>query len=400
MLAWWAGLISWIGNGAMFIALPVYVYSRTDSTVATALSVMTGAFATTVLGQVAGVFVDRWHHRRTLIWVNLALAVVTLAFLIGLNLPWWTILPVALAQAALSQFLGPAENALLPTLVGEHLLPAANSLNALNNNLARLIGPALGGVLVARSGFAGVVIMDALSFVLAAGLLLLMRVEDGPHQPATTRQPGAFGQEWLAGLRAVQGQPLLMLSFGLAALVGFGEGFISALMAPWVSTTLRGGGLELGYLMSVQAVGGVLAGALLATFAGRFSTVKLLGWSALLSGLLLAVIFNYALVYPILWPALVLTALAGLPFTAWGTAQMLNLQQESVPEVRGRVFGSYFALFGGAQFLGMAVSGVLGDRLGVQIINVDAMTYLLAGVVALTAVGRYGRKHLVSPQPD
>ncbi|MBB5234661.1 hypothetical protein HNQ09_002104 [Deinococcus budaensis] len=123
-------------------------------------------------------------------------------------------------------------------------------------------------------------------------------------------------------------------------------------MAPWIKVMLDGGGLELGSLMSVQAVEGMVAALLLAGFAQQVSAVRLLGWG-------------------------------GLPFTAWGTAQMLLLQTESEPELRGRIFGAYFALFGGAQFVGMALSGILGDWAGVLVINVDAVTYLLAGMLAL-----------------
>jgi len=130
MLMWWAGLVSWIGNYMLFIALPVYVYNETGSTLTTSLSVMAGALPMIVVGQLAGVLVDRWDYRRTLVGV-------TLLFLTVLSAPWWLVIPIAFLQSSVGQFIGPAENALLPTLVDEARLGAANSLNALNNNLAR-----------------------------------------------------------------------------------------------------------------------------------------------------------------------------------------------------------------------------------------------------------------------
>ena len=388
-LIWWAGLISGIGNGALFVALPVYLYAQTHSALATALGVMSGALATSVVGQVAGVYVDRWNLRRTLIGANLALCLITFAFLAVQHAPWGYILPVAFVQASVSQLLGPAENTLLPRLVSSEYLTAANSLNALNNNLARLIGPALGGVLIASVGFAGVVILDALTFLLASGLVALVRIQPLTFTK-TAQSTRYFWREWRAGLRAVHSSSLLKLSFLAAALVGFGEGFVSTLMAPWAAVMLGNTGRELGALMSVQAIGGMAAGLLLAGFAPRLSAVRLLGWGGLLSGLLLLLIFNVPLLIPALWPPLLLTAVAGLPFTAWGTAQMLLLQTESASEVRGRVFGAYFACFGGTQLLGMAVSGVLGDALGVLVINVDALTYLLAGAVVFGFLARAG----------
>ncbi len=392
VLVWWAGLISGAGNYALFVALPVYVYNETSSTLATGISLMASALPTIVVGQVAGVFVDRWSYKRTMLFANLALGGVTLLFLLVLSAPWWLVIPVALVKSSLGQFLGPAENALLPTLVSAERLGAANSLNALNNNLARLIGPAVGGLLVAHVGFAGVVMADALSYLVAA--LLVAGVREREIKRKTSPELNPYRRlltEWRAGLSAVRANRLLKLSFLVAALVGFGEGFISTLIAPFVEVMLGGGGPELGYIFSAQAVGGITAGLLLTGFADRISAVHLLAWGGLLSGLLLIPIFNYPLFYPALWPALVLTALAGLPFAAWGTAQMTLLQLEAEPEKRGRVFSSYFAVFGLLQLVGMGVSGLLGDSLGVMIINTDAAMYLLAGVVVLAATWRFNR---------
>lgn len=392
MLVWWAGLISWTGNYTLFVALPVYVYNETASTLVTGLSVTASALPTVIVGQLAGVLVDRWDYQRTMLCFNLVLAAVTPLYLLVLNAPWWLVIPIAFAQSSAGQFLGPAENALLPTLVDKERLGAANSLNALNNNLARLIGPAAGGLLIGSLGFAGAVIVDALTYLVAALLILGMKArkpsgrstpERVPHEPFTK-----LFRDWRDGLVAVRASPLLRLSFVAAALVGFGEGFVSTLMVPFVEAMLGGGGPELGYIFSAQAVGGVVAGLLLTGFADRVALLNLLAWGGMLSGLLLIPIFNYPLVYPMLWPILILTALAGLPFAAWGTAQMTLLQSEAEPRVLGRVFGAYSALFGSTQLVGMMVSGLLGDLLGVMVINVDAVTYLLSGFIALGAAWR------------
>ena len=391
MLVWWAGLVSGVGNTMLFVALPLYVYSETRSTLATGLSVMANALPAILVGQVAGVLVDRWDYRRTMLAANSLLVPVTLLFLSVTRAPWWLVVPVAFVQASVGGFLGPAENALLPTLVSKERLGAANSLNALNNNLARLVGPAVGGLLVAGLGFAGVVVVDALTYLVAALLILSVkvRVKSGARNQPTLEPPyRRLLTEWREGLGAVRKNHALVLSFVAAALVGFGEGFISTLIAPFMTVMLGGGGPELGYLFSAQAVGGIAAGVLLTGYADRVPAAKLLAWGGLFSGLLLIPIFNLPLVYPALWPVLALTALAGLPFAAWGTAQMTLLQTEAQPETRGRVFGSYFATFGLFQLVGMGVSGYLGDALGVMVINVDAVTYLLAGVVALFSTRR------------
>jgi MFS family permease len=161
---------------------------------------------------------------------------------------------------------------------------------------------------------------------------------------------------------------------------------------------LGGGGLELGLIMSAQAVGGITGGLLLTGFADRTSAVKLLGWGALLSGVLLMPLLNYPLVYPVFWPSLVLIAIAGLPFAMFGSAQLTLLQTEAEPQVRGRVFSAYFAVFGAAKLLGILASGWLGEVVGVMLINTQTVTYLLAGIIVLyVSGGRFGRLSVSGP---
>ncbi len=150
--------------------------------------------------------------------------------------------------------------------------------------------------------------------------------------------------------------------------------------------------------MSAQAVGGITGGLLLTSFADRVSAVRLLGWGALVGGVLDGLLLNYPLVYPVLWPSLVLVAIAGLPFAMFGSAQMTLLQTEAEPQVRGRVFSAYFAVFGLAQLVGMLGSGVLGGTVGVMLINTQTVTYLLAGIVVLYMSGRrFGRLSVSGP---
>lgn len=389
MRVWWAGLISGTGTYAMFVALPVYLYAKTDSTLATGFGVMINALPLVLVGQVAGVLVDRWPYRRTMLLTNLLLFGLGFILLLVLSLPWWAILPFMFLKASVGQFLGPAENALLPTLVREDRLAAANSLNALNNNLARLIGPAVGGVVMAFAGFAGVILLDALSYLVAA--LLIRDVKEPERERAKVGSLNPYRRlvlEWRGGIIVVRESPVLKLSFLVAALVGFGEGFISTLTAPFLRVMLDGGSLQLGYLFSAQAIGGITAGLLLAGFADRLPPLRLLAWGGLVSGLLLIPTFTYPLIYPELWPLFVLTAIAGLPFAAWGTAQMTLIQTGADAGTRARVFSLYFAVFGLTQLVGMLVSGVLGDRWGVWVINVDAVMYVLAGVMAMVALQR------------
>ena len=143
-LLWSAGLISLAGDWMLRIALPIYVYQLTGSALATSTMLIAGMLPDLLFGSIAGVFVDRWDRKRTMVICNLLLAIGLLPLLAVRSAEQlWLLYLVAFCESTIAQFFGPAENALLPQLVSEDQLVAANSLNSLNNSLARLIGPAL-----------------------------------------------------------------------------------------------------------------------------------------------------------------------------------------------------------------------------------------------------------------
>ena len=131
-LLWWGGLVSMLGNWLLSVALPIYVYQSTGSTLATATMFIAGAVPRVLFGTVAGVFVDRLERKRTMVVCNVLLA-LTLAplLLVEASGAGWLIYVVAFVQSSVAQFFAPAENALLPTLVNKEHLASANALNAL-----------------------------------------------------------------------------------------------------------------------------------------------------------------------------------------------------------------------------------------------------------------------------
>lgn len=128
-----------------------------------------------LLGSVAGVFVDRWDRRRTMILTNLLMALSMLPLLAVPSTEWvWALYAVAFTESSIAAFFRPAENSLLPRLVGGQDLMVANSLNVLNNNLARLAGPALGGLAAGLLGLGGVALLNVASYLVSAVMVSLI----------------------------------------------------------------------------------------------------------------------------------------------------------------------------------------------------------------------------------
>jgi MFS family permease len=200
-LLWAGGLISETGDWFLLVGLPFWVLQETGSSLVTASVFLVGLLPGLVAGPLAGVLVDRWDRRRTLVAVSLAEAAFLLPLLAvdGQDRLWIVYLVIAV-EATLAQLNDPARNALVPTLVPKDDLVGANALIGLNTNVARLAGSPLGGILVEVAGLPGLVIGDAASFLLGAALIGLVRpvgvgrqgTVGGPGTmdgPATVEQP-------------------------------------------------------------------------------------------------------------------------------------------------------------------------------------------------------------------
>jgi MFS family permease len=138
------------------------VYQLTNSTLALGAAVFAYALPRVLVGSVAGVFVDRWDRRRTMLVCNLLLGAGLLPLLLVRSAEdMWLVFSVLLVESTIAQFYRSAEGALVPNVVEADELVGANALNGFSMNAARLVGPAVGSVLVAVSGLRGVALFDA-----------------------------------------------------------------------------------------------------------------------------------------------------------------------------------------------------------------------------------------------
>src|SRR4051812_26190003 len=169
---WLAGLISLLGDWAFYIAMPVFVMDETGSVFLAGIVWAVIALPSVVIGPVAGVYVDRWDRQRIMLWGNIAQAMAAAILVVAGSGPGiWVAMTVLLVNASLASIILPAEDALLPTLVPEEDLTPANTLNAMNDNLARILGPTVGALAYAKLGIQGVAAINAASFLVAALLV-------------------------------------------------------------------------------------------------------------------------------------------------------------------------------------------------------------------------------------
>jgi Na+/melibiose symporter-like transporter len=397
-----AGLVSMAGDWVLSVGLVYYVYAVTGSTVASATMLIAAFLPQMLLGSVAGVFVDRWDRRRTMIGANLLMALGLLPLLAfdGAGQVWIAYV-VVLFVGATEQFVIPAEAALVPHLVADGDLVTANALNGQNRNIARLVGAGLGAVAVGVGGVALVAVLDAVTYLVAAGLLVL--IASAPQRPAPDpvgAAPRSLLAEWRGGLTLAAREPTLRVLFVIAGISSVGEGVMGTLFAPFVRDVLHGGGSAYGVILGAQAVGGIAAGFAAAVVAHRYAPRRLLGWGALLVGVIDLLLFLYPLAYATVWPAVVCMVAVGLPAALAVVGQTTLFQRTSSDSHRGRVFGALSAVQGVALLVGTLLAGVLGDVIGiVPVIAVQGVGYAVAGLIVLAYLPGARRRSVPIGQP-
>ncbi|MEV8374949.1 MFS transporter [Kribbella sp. NPDC056861] len=392
-----AGLISLTGDWILRIGLAFHVYQLTGSTLASGGLLLASFLPLVVLGSFAGVFVDRWDRRRTMIVTNLLHAFVLLPLLfVHDNGAIWVIYLVILVQSCLQQFFRPAEQSLVPSLVEPRQLVTANALNSQTSDVARLIGAALGGILTAAGGIGLLALVDAATYLLA--MALLAGVRHRPERVKVVHTGSAIQRlrsEWAEGIRICLSGPALRLVFVFGLVTGVGEGVMSTLFAPFVAAELGGDETAYGLITSSQAVGGIVGGLVAAALGSRFSAAKMWGFGSVVFGLIDLALFLYPLFWDGLTPAYVCMVAVGLPGAFLVAGSMTVIQRLTDDASRGRVFGALFAAEGVAVLVGIAAAGVLGDAVGIiPVLVCQGLGFFVGGLVVLS------RLKLLSPAAE
>jgi MFS family permease len=173
------------------------------------------------------------------------------------------------------------------------------------------------------------------------------------------------------------------------AVTALGEGVFGSLYPIFVYRILHGGALQIGQLMSAQAVGGLIGGLLVGLAGKRVMSRWVIGVGQVLFGLIDLAIFNTPALFPMYWLSVGLFVAVGVPglFSSTGAQSLL---QASAPDAyRGRVFGALGTTFGLTLVVGTLIAGAITDRLGVvTVLNIQGAGYVLAGILVIALLPR------------
>jgi predicted MFS family arabinose efflux permease len=392
-LLWVGGLISMIGNWMLIAALPFHVYSLTNSALASSGILMAMVAPGIFFGSIAGIFVDRWDRKKIMVITSALQAITILGLLLVRSVEWlWVIYLATFLESTLKNFFGPAEGALLPNLVGkEHLVPA-NSLNAINDNLARIVGPAIGGLLLGTLGFQSVIWADVASYLIAMLLIIFIQADNtAPSRNASSETGSEFHNhwqkmwgEWLAGLRYIKQRRALTGLFIIMGVALFGDAILSAILVVFVQQDLGFNAIQFGWMMTARGLGGLIGGLLVGQIGHKFTSIQLINGGLLVTG----ASFFMMLTRPSLPAMMGILIFIGPALMAWLISLQTIGQRETEDAFRGRVFGVIGTTTTLIMFFGSAIAGFMADQIGAFIlISAAATIFMLAGALSPMVFG-------------
>jgi MFS family permease len=373
-LFWFGQFVSLAGTWMQDLALGWLVLSLTKSPVALGLLIAIRFLPSLFFSLYGGVLADRFRKRAAIIYcevgqlvVALALAVLTHTNLITVGI----IYGLAAVRGMIDAVEGPTRQAFVPEMVGTEDLSNAIALNSIQFNAARIIGPAIGGGVLAVVGFAACFYLNAASFLALIVALLAMRVSELHLVPRLPR--GLAIRQLTAGLRYARSSPhVVVILIVMGALGAFGYNFTT--LTPLVTKyMLDAGPTILALLTTSMGIGAVVSG-LFVAYRGR-PTQRLLLVSA---GIFVVMLAAVGLSRSIPLTAVLMFAM-GFVGVLFMTTANTRLQLAVPGNMRGRVMGIYALLFVGTTPIGAYAMGQLAERLGVP-----AMVLIMA---ALCAVG-------------
>ncbi|MGW2821446.1 MFS transporter [Streptomyces sp. NPDC001443] len=352
-------VVSNTGTWMQRIAQDWLVLGLTGSSTAVGVTTALQFLPMLLFGLFGGVLVDRLPKRGTLLVTQSAMAVtgLVLAFLtLSGHVQVWHVYLAAFAVGLATVVDNPARQSFVTELVGRDQLQNAVSLNSANFQSARLVGPAVAGLLITGVGTGWAFLANGLSFVAPIAGLLLMRARE---LHVVERAPRGKGQ-LREGLHYVAGRPELIWTIALVGFIGtFGFNFPVYLSA-FADDVFHAGAGSYSLFNTLMAVGS-LAGALLAARRGT-ARMRVLVAAAVVFGTVEIV----AALTPSLWAFALLMAPIGMFGMTVNVTANTSVQMATDPAMRGRVMALYMMVFMGGSPVGAPIAGWITDTYGVR----------------------------------
>ena len=376
-------VVSDIGDGITLLLLMLVINELTGSTLALALMAIAEALPQMTVGLAAGVYVDRWDRRRVMLASDLLRAVIVAGYaVVALTGIVPLLYLLGFLHASVSTFFRPARAALLPHIVPDEGLPAANSLAQASMVIGSVIGAGIAGLVFGLFGTGTIGFMiDAATFLVSFAFVSRIAASAGRVLGADGHEARSpFWRSLSEGLATIRSSRLLVGVVMASTVTMLGFGAVNVLIVPFIINDLQVPATWMAGVEFAQTLGMILAAAFVAALAARLAPTTIISLGLAGLGVCIAVLAGVSAP----WQLLTLLFLAGLILTPLQAMLQTVLQTQTADAALGRVASLLSASTSTASVVSMAVGGVLGDLIGVRWVFVAAGALaVLASLLAL-----------------
>jgi MFS family permease len=381
IIVWVGQLIASIGTTISAFALDVWVYEQTGSVTQFAFIALANTLPLILLAPVAGLFVDRWDRKWTMIISDLLAILPTVAIAILLiigRLEIWHIYLANTSSAVFMAFQMPAFIASITLLVPKQHLGRANGMLSLMNGTARLVAPPLGGVLLGLISLQGIIVLHTTTIFLSIGILLLLQFPES-RTPAVTSEESSFLKQTTYGFTYLLARPgllgVLIISAYSIFLVGGVQVITTPLILSFAPVTV------LGTIISLFGVAILAGGLLMGIWGGLERNINMIYGCMLLTGVFLIVAGVQASIFVFIVGIFLFFLLR--PIIASSTQAIFQAKVE--PLVQGRVFSIKGAIEAVGLPLGYITIGPLSEKVFEPLMATDG--FLAGNIGQIIGVG-------------
>lgn len=377
LLLWSGESISYFGDALFNIAVVWAVYASTGSALQTALIQVVWQLSDALFGPIAGVVADRWDRKRIMVWTNLLAAVVVgvLSLIITISgMQLWAALGAIFLINCLTTFLRPARASVLPTLVDRTLFTTVLGWFSMSREVATLLGQAVAGVIIAVAGIGWALTVDALSFLILAALVALLRIpQHRVHSPGRGAMRDGIWHDLREGWQVIADQPVVRALVWLSVLVNVAS-FLGPLYPRLVDERLNAGAAAFGILSATSVAAAIAAGAVAGPIERRFGAGRTVAGGWALAGIA-TVGVGFSTVLPL---TVILDGVNAFGITISGVASGALSTLLIAEQYRGRTFGIIRSLSVLAIPPSALLGGWLADKVGVLPLFTFGGLYLVA----------------------
>ncbi len=373
--------ISVIGTWMTRLATTWLVYHLSHSALLLGIVGFAGQIVSFALGPFAGVWIERLDRRKLLVGTqaaaavqSLAMAALTLAHVISL----WEIIALTALQGLINAFDMPARQSFLVEMVEDRNdLGNAIAINSSMANGARLIGPALAGLVIAAFGEGWCFLIDGVSYFAVIASLLLMRIKplDIHRKKASMFEQMREGWDYVRTFRPIR---TVLLLFSLISLMGYSW---TVLLPIFAGQVLHGGPTTLGWLTGASGIGALVSALSLAV---RKSVIGLTRMLQIATAMLGCALILFGLSYT-LWLSLLSMVIVGFGMIQAASVSNTIIQSLVPEDKRARVMSYYTMAFFGAAPFGSLLAGALAHRIGASHTVILTGAFCVAGSLWFTS---------------